>query len=492
MPHTEQQADHAMLNHSEMELLEEKRQAILIQLDFIKRQEEGDTTMKKTLQTQYNEIMNKMESHISINAVNFIETLPAELAIVCIQESLPEGDHTRRLLDLSTLSTQWMEFIVSSKPLWAHINVRKSQEDAIATIALSLHLSGHMPLFLTIWNDPSNEWDVISPLLQLHQQRIHSIDLRQEDRQTDFLRFSIARNILQSFNDLKPSTEVQMGEYSSLRLDLSQIKELTSASKACVLRGVDTLLTSIPPQDHKVLHQFGSIITEDAVGQVYPLLGSMTNLKSIWFRPTSLQVQPTISTNRLGIPHCLTSLTCFQAFDEHVSTLLLLVGHNLRHLSLTISPFQRGQLLQCLTSARYLKELSIEVKGSAATQNFINHSASMSPIWSLKKLSLQGQAWEESDTAVQPDYAPLNYFIRDFTVLYPGVVSFRMESFDLETNFEGLRLFLEPLKSLESLKMWGASGEPGLDALPWSLRSLKKLDIEQNLVAYIDVAENCR
>ncbi|KIM20991.1 hypothetical protein M408DRAFT_29896 [Serendipita vermifera MAFF 305830] len=75
------------------------------------------------------------------------------------------------------VSRKWKEVLMRIQTLWAYLNIKESDEDSAATIALFLHLSGKARLSLTISIPLSGHWDAIRSLLLPHSARICNIIL---------------------------------------------------------------------------------------------------------------------------------------------------------------------------------------------------------------------------------------------------------------------------------------------------------------------------
>ena len=206
--------------------------------------------------------------------------------------------------------------IVSTPVLWMRINIRGSQHDAMATLALFLELSRTTSIYLTIWNDPGDEWDEIAALLFSHRQRICAIELKQEKKQAPNLRFSIASRIMRSLRPLSASSRIHFGE-SFLAFNPRQLQKFGSYSTGCILKNLDTKLSSMPTGSD-TLGLLGSITTTDALAELGSKLASMVNLTAIWFIHSPL-IEVSFPTNPFaGGPSRLASIVYHQDFDIHI------------------------------------------------------------------------------------------------------------------------------------------------------------------------------
>jgi hypothetical protein len=511
------------------------RRALLLHLERIKSKESRtvDPLTIAFLRDQYNMVMERIHDRGSRSCIDFITRLPPELSLYCLRESLPARHYAGRLLDLTMVSTQWGDFIISAKELWAYVDVKASQHDAIATLATFLELSGHRLLHLTIWNDPGDEWDKFKPLLMSHQQRFSTIHFKQESGLSGSRRFSIACRVLQSFKSLNRSINVHLGDQPSLSLHLSQLERLLQSSDHYVLQGLDFPL-SILSKSHKIIHQIGSVTTGQTLDHMGSILPSMTKLTSIWLRPdecsqetspeigsvTSGQVVanvgPTLAStgNLTGVwlplgalsehknqrvvplspveiarnPIRLTSLTSFQAFNHSLSSLASSVVMTLSDLTVAISRHQWMSLLACLRLATNLKKLSLDLRrpvSGDADEEMVDLT-SLTPILGLTVLSLQVQGSEESPEGTSSATTLFGTVIDAFVVIYPGVLSLTMEHCNLGINHAILREYLGSLKSLEYLGVWEVGVGQSLEIAPILLPSLKRLDCDGVLVPYIN------
>ena len=452
------------------EYLEELRRGILVSLDKL-RDEEASHPLVKRLRDQYNNVMEKLQDETPKLVTDPLKRLPPEISLRCLSDSLPEKDYASHLLDLTMVSHRWQEFTLSNPVLWAHIGVRSSQNDSLATLAIFLELSRAAWIDLSIWNDPGDEWDGIASLLFPHQWRIRTVNVKQEKTLTRELHFSIARKIMWSLRHLPPLTTINFGR--TLWLGDEELEEISSYSNRWIFNNLLVSLSNIP-RESKILTSLGDITTVDSLRSLGPKFAAMQNLTTILLR-APYETEDTVPL--VGVPPSLSSLTCHQFPPESLFSLIDSVTDTLETLALPIASSQWRPLVGCLVKATRLKELEIDVKWTTTEDTDIKRVIPENSVRSLETLYLRGKWWT-------PFALSIDEVLGDCTVLFPGVRSLAI-SFDFSNDDRALRAFLENLDSLEYLRLGGRTPDWVGPGTPYQLPTLRQLETVSGLLPYI-------
>jgi len=448
-------------------------------LDMLRDEEASHPFVVKRLRDQYNNIMENLQKEIPKLVTDPLERLPPEISLRCLSNSLPEWNYASHLLDLTMVSSRWKEFVISAPVLWARIDVRSSQNDSLATLAIFLELSRATQIDLSIWNDLGDELDGIASLLFPHRRRIRTVNVKQEKTITRELHFSIASKIMQSLRHLPALTTINFGR--TLYLEEEEWKEISSYSDGWIFNNLQVSPLSEMPMESDMLASLGDITTMDTLSELGPKFAAMQNLTKIHLR---VPPEREVTVLMVGVPPRLSSLTCHDDFSESLFLLIDSVTDTLRELSLSITSSQWRQLARCLVKATKLKELDIYVKRAINENTNIKRVIPLNTVRSLEVLSLQGNWWAGSTLFPQPKEVTFDEVMDDCTILYPGVRSFTLY-FDLNSDDRSLRAFLENLRSLEYLRLRGRTPNWTVQVIPYKLPTLRRLDTVSTLLPYI-------
>jgi hypothetical protein len=452
-------------------------------LDQLRNEEAGNSLIIRRLRDQYNLVMEQLEREVVASAIDPLARLPPEISSRCIGISLPGCGYAQRLLELTTVSKRWQQLLIYTPLLWKYVDIRASQHDTMATLAIFLKLSDTSLIYLTIWNDPGEEWDDILSLLSLHQQRICSIETRQERKQTPGLRFSILGRCLRSLRLLPASVQVHCRDHP-LELNPRQLEEFGNYPNGLVLKNLDVGLSSVPA-DSNTLSLLGGLTTSDALGELGPKFPSMNNLSSICFVPPSGIGDSPPSPFICAPPH-LSSLIYHQNFDHSLLLLIKSAVNTLQILDVSIPSSKWRELLNCSISAINLRELRINLERSATGENNTTPFIPLTSIRALKSLHLTGNWWSGRREA--HNYGDLTFeeVFEACAVLYPSIGSFTLDYFDFDSDYLPLRMYLEHLEWLQCLRIRGRTPNWEVNITPILLQSLRRLDAQCTLLPYIE------
>jgi hypothetical protein len=186
-----------------------------------------------------------------------VASLPLELALMCLQEALPLGkDYPAALIELTSVSSKWQEFLFSVSHFWTKIHVRYSSHDLMAIIGIFLHLSANAPLDLVVWNILGSEWEDAKLLLLPHAHRIHSLALGDDppiyydSPYTGAAYISLASDIFNSLDRLPGLVDLDFGR--TLHIDPSQLKILDMPSEIRVFNSIEVSLHNIKDPNHSL------------------------------------------------------------------------------------------------------------------------------------------------------------------------------------------------------------------------------------------------
>ena len=358
--------------------------------------------------------------------------------------------------------------------LWAHIDVRSSQNDSLATLAVFLKLSRAVQIDLSIWNDLGDKWDGISSLLLPHQQRIRTVNVKQEHIITRKLHFSIASKTVQSLRHLPALTTIKF--VGTLRLGDEEFEEISGYSDGWVFDNLQVSLSKIPKESN-ILASLGHITTMDTPGDLGPKFAAMQNLTKICLH-TSPKAKDTVPV--MGVPPRLFSLTGPWHSPESLFLLIDSVINTLQILTLRIASSQWRQLVGCLVKATKLKELNIYLGRATTEKTDGKRIVELSPVRSLETLSVEGDWWAVSAQS----QGNFDEVIDDCAALYPGIRSFTL-FYNFHSNLRAVRAFLENLNSLEYLRLRGRPVDGVGQVIPIKLPALRRLEALHMLLPYI-------
>ncbi|KAG8818800.1 hypothetical protein FRC19_010307 [Serendipita sp. 401] len=161
--------------NSQLELvkeLEERRCDLLAQIDLADSDKESTSSVSKSsLKSLYNGII---EEQWSLRCGSFSDPLvafPEDIWQSIIAQVVDDSDiewPESSLLSLLHVSRLWMTKLVSSPVLWTTITINGDEEDLLAKVAVSLHLSEKSNLKIRLTSDvpralPKELFDIITP-----------------------------------------------------------------------------------------------------------------------------------------------------------------------------------------------------------------------------------------------------------------------------------------------------------------------------------------
>ena len=189
----------------------------------------SDSDMRKehreALKREYNQLSLALDGLYQAYPRDRLLSLPPELWTEIIWEVVNENGFnmtsTDALLILTLVNSRWRAEIMKHPRLWAHITIGRGEADAHAKLQAALHLSGKVPLQLTINIIPC-QWADDLPILRPHIHRIEEIILWRSQRRnydTDKSAIDFLKRLLCSLGRLPSLQIIQCRNHCPLPLD---------------------------------------------------------------------------------------------------------------------------------------------------------------------------------------------------------------------------------------------------------------------------------
>jgi hypothetical protein len=138
----------------------------------------GQQQELQKLKDEYNRTMKEMYDDIHGVSCDILDIFPPEVWIQIIKESLPSTGHAPALLLLTMVSNKWRNALLATPTLWAHIEIRGSEHDSLATIETFQHLSHQTPLLLSIYAPPRHDPASIRNILARIGPRLREVTIK--------------------------------------------------------------------------------------------------------------------------------------------------------------------------------------------------------------------------------------------------------------------------------------------------------------------------
>ena len=418
--------------------------------------------------------------------------LPCELFTTCVQLALPlpERGYTQALLQLTMVSRQWRDTIVSTPSLWASITVSRSDQDSLAMIITSLHLSRQSMITLTFCHTMSQDWALFCSVFVPHANRIQHIVLvdaglpmkqaeRSYDQQGRLYYFALERVIellgtlpVVVSLDVGTETPVPFPEFAKdygfiIPPTVRYMRRWTFQSPA---------LEDFEPS----LSKLRELHTEEPVDVLIPILPHFLQLERLACSdPVDGPLPSPSSTTTLvrGQMPELTSLVHTQKFSSTFQGILLMMASNLQELIVEIPYSETAFLVKALQTMERLQNLSILLSLFGLEDDiFLKGPYIPLEMRSLRTLSIaEVHGWLTEKMAPRVYLEASKGFISTVVALYPNVEDATV-SMELITN---LPLILAQLQKLTNLRKLSLRGDHPPETFSiYELSSVEVLSVE--------------
>lgn len=139
----------------------------------------------RELKGEYNRIITSSYNNSITVFRDILDVFPPEVWIQIIKNSLPSSGYAPALLLLTMVSCKWRDSLVSIPTFWAHVEIRGSAEDSLATIETFTHLSSEVPIHLSIYSPPRHDDTFMNTTLATIGPRLREVTIRGDSREVD-------------------------------------------------------------------------------------------------------------------------------------------------------------------------------------------------------------------------------------------------------------------------------------------------------------------
>jgi hypothetical protein len=307
----------------------------------------------QVLEKSYNEIVTKMDDAKRSPLTDPLEALPTEIwqdIIRRCQNPAYWKDWKPRfvdlLLDLTNVSKNWQEAILSTPIFWTEVSIDIDMEDMAAKVVACITLSGDLPLDLILGFPIPLELGEIGEEEQSGEKVEIFQSLRKNSHRIRSLTFSRVHGDYVSFRNRIEDDILPLGALVALENVTCHVSEfqpnldavLEEAGNLRLLHRIDITLNTLTSDSAQTLQ---SIQTSRPYRTLLPYLYHLPFLDSVTFEPSSQlddaceeeQISPVSSQEPLSWRR----LSILQVDSENVSSILRRASSSLVELSVTIS-----------------------------------------------------------------------------------------------------------------------------------------------------------
>jgi hypothetical protein len=328
----------------------------------------GQERELQKLEGEYNRIIKETYDNTHGVSSDILDIFPSEVWIQIIKESLPSSGYAPALLLLTMVSNKWRNALIATPTLWAHIEIRGSENDSLATIETFLHLSRETPLLLSIYAPPRHDLASIRNILASIGSRLREVIVKLEADQLWLPTQEILQvfELLLSLSDYIPGVRrIQLETGSKLPLHDPEIagviRNMPSPPNLRQVRGWCFNWREMHMGQHSTeylerIDSFHPLEDVIASQMQLPELRSLNIIRDPWITPADGMRQE-------GLPYLpnLTQLTYRHAYRSAIIVLLQSVATNLRTLDLRIPLNKVDLVLPCLEVTTRLEQLLLRV-----------------------------------------------------------------------------------------------------------------------------------
>jgi hypothetical protein len=443
------------------------------------------------------------------------DVLPFEPFISCIQLALPmpEKGYTQTLLQFTMVSRKWRDTIVSTPTIWTSITVSRLDPDALAMIAISLHLSRNSMISLTFYHTMDQSWDLFCDSLAPHANRIRHITVVDADlpkkkgsstSQGQLYFFALER-VLHLLGNLPTIVSLDIGTspYAAFPAYASSHRFILPRTVQYMRQWMFQRPALGDPQ--MSLSQLRELHTDEPLDVLAPILADFQQLERLVLsdpvegslnfpRPPSVRHpnSPTQST-RWPFRHSMSKLTILwytQVFSGIFPGLLLKTAPNLLELVVRIAYTQTGILVDALKIMERIQILTLSIFPSEANDTVNPVQGKLPTVTSLRSLSITdlNVSGTEKGSAFNYDLQFQELFSK-LVGIYPNVTDVRITLGQTRDPSLSAFYYLTRLARLRNLSIFGGYGPAGSLA-PYELPSLEELSVEHGYNLHRLIAPN--
>ncbi|KIM22595.1 hypothetical protein M408DRAFT_11958 [Serendipita vermifera MAFF 305830] len=342
------------------------------------------------------------------NSLDIVGLLPPEISWRCISESLPSLEEQRTLtfisipwspergnqrrsypaslLQLTSVSTKWLDLIVHCPLLWNEIHIDSSIDDLLAVLATFIQLSGTAPLEVVIWCRQRIEWDRIGELFQEHKHRITHLVLSNWPRPGQGENLRYFQEFIRPLGHLTGLVEFDFGGFiepitaSLLLPNLPPGVVIVNTARY----DLEDVTTHNDVLERCVAINFGSISFQD----IAPVLSRLTVTKRILIE-SKRNAKPEPKHDSLtAVPPHLQSIIYNGPYSPSLGRIFQLAYSSLRQMSLVILASGIGELVENLRLLTQLQGLWVWFQGSAPEEFQFSVKPTDVAVTSLRQLRI--------------------------------------------------------------------------------------------------------
>jgi hypothetical protein len=432
-----------------------------------------------------------------------IDVLPSELFTFCIQWALPTPDqgYTAVLLQLTAVSSRWQQSIISNPALWTQITINAYDEDSLAMVATSLHLSRESMISLTVCPPMWDEWKPAFSLIASHSRRLRQITLIAAAFSDEFRNLSTIREgylycvalkeVLDLVGDLQSITSVDLGTPYHLPVYVPAVTPLGLPTLSpqdfrfpSTLRYMRRWTLQLPllGTTNLPIYTLRELHTEEPMDSLSSILSNLWQVERLCVTDRDwgfLYVNIPTWTHKVPHPrYDLPNLTIFmynQPLSDTLISLLPQVATNLRKLALRIPYGMVGFLINALERMSRLEELTLMMSTVKWTRDDTPavHLRELKPVGTLRSLSLRNHDRPmslEREDAASVCIDGCGELVSTLVELYPNITEGHIRLGHIMNWIQILPLLqkLNHLRRLSidgSTRLMNAEGEANLPAL---------------------------
>ncbi|KAG8807474.1 hypothetical protein FRC17_004446, partial [Serendipita sp. 399] len=157
--------------------LEDKRRNLLSRISQTDNDDETTSEdLVSELKTSYNETISEQWRRRRGAFADPLVALPEDVWQIIISDVVADRLSYGPLIDLLNVSQAWMMKLMSYPAVWTMITISLHEEDLLAKISMSLHLSQQSPMTLKVEGiDPGSTLQDVWNLLAQHRDRFNVI-----------------------------------------------------------------------------------------------------------------------------------------------------------------------------------------------------------------------------------------------------------------------------------------------------------------------------